>query len=99
MGIADAVAGRLKPAPNGATAMRELAVSTARRPIGCTQATEILATPGIVLVAPLPPGCELATTYSCAVTTKAEAPQEAAELADLLTSEAGREKRRRLGFV
>ena len=58
LGIWDAVADRLQPAPNGATAMRALAASTSRRPIGCTQATEILATPGIVLVAPLPPGCD-----------------------------------------
>ena len=50
LGIWERVAGRLRPAPNGATAMRALAASTSRTPIGCTQATEILATPGIVLV-------------------------------------------------
>jgi molybdate transport system substrate-binding protein len=99
IGIAETVAGRLKPAPNGATAMRALAASTARRPIGCTQATEILATPGIVLVAPLPPGSDLATTYTCAVTTKAEASHEAAEFVALLTNDTEYEARRRLGFI
>ena len=80
LGIWNEVEARLKMAPNGATAMRALAASTARGPIGCTQATEIVATPGIVLVGPLPPGCELVTTYTAAVTTRAQHPQEAARL-------------------
>ena len=42
LGIADQVAARLRIFPNGATAMRELAASEARRPIGCTQSTEIM---------------------------------------------------------
>ncbi len=99
LGIWDEVASRLKTAPNGATAMRALAASTSRRPIGCTQATEILSTPGIVLVAPLPPGCELATVYTAATSTKAAAPTEAAQLIALLTNDAGCEGRRQLGFV
>lgn len=99
LGIRDEVAQRLKTAPNGATAMRALAASTSRRPIGCTQATEILSTPGIALVASLPPGCALATVYTAATGTKAEAPAEAARLIALLTNAAGRERRRQLGFV
>jgi molybdate transport system substrate-binding protein len=99
LGIADEVASRLLPAANGATAMRELAASKSRRPIGCTQATEIIATPGIVLVAPLPPGCDLATVYACALATKSQAAAEAAELIALLTGDAARDARRRLGFV
>ncbi|MFI4999869.1 MAG: molybdate ABC transporter substrate-binding protein [Reyranellales bacterium] len=98
LGIWEAVAGRLRTAANGATAMRELANSKARHPIGCTQATEILSTPGIVLAAPLPAGCALATVYSAAVTANAEAPAEAARLVGLLTGAAGRDTRRRLGF-
>lgn len=73
----DRVQGRLKLAPNGNTAMRALAASTARRPIGCTQETEIRATPGIVLAGPLPPGCDLVTVYTAAVTRTARAPAEA----------------------
>ena len=80
LGLSDQVAGRLRLAPNGTTAMGELAASTARRPIGCTQETEIRATPGVVLAAALPPGCELVTTYTAAVTTRAQAPAEAAQL-------------------
>jgi molybdate transport system substrate-binding protein len=78
LGLWDDVAARLRLAPNGATAMHALADSTDRRPIGCTQETEIRATPGVALVAPLPPGCDLVTTYTAAVTTSARAPAEAA---------------------
>ena len=78
LGVWDRVEGRLRRAPNGNTAMRTLATSTAHRPIGCTQETEIRATPGIVLVGPLPPGCDLTTVYTAAVTSKAQAPAEAA---------------------
>lgn len=77
LGVWDRVERRLKLAPNGNTAMRALAASTARRPIGCTQETEIRATAGIVLVGKLPPGCDLTTIYTAAVTRTAEAPDEA----------------------
>jgi len=97
LGVAGA--DKLRPAPNGATAMRALAASTARRPIGCTQATEILSTPGIAYVAPLPPGCDLATTYTGAMTTRSTVPAEAAALLGLLTDQSAGETRRRLGFV
>ena len=80
LGLRDQVESRLRLAPNGATAMRALAASTERRPIGCTQETEIRATPGVVLVAPLPPGCDLVTTYTAAVTTSTKTPAEAAAL-------------------
>ena len=80
LGLWDQVESRLRLAPNGATAMRALAASTDRRPIGCTQETEIRATPGVVLVAPLPPGCDLVTTYTAAVTARAAAPAEALAL-------------------
>jgi molybdate transport system substrate-binding protein len=99
LGIAEQVAARLRPAPNGATAMRALAASKGARPIGCTQATEILGTPGIDLVAALPPGCALSTTYTVAITRRAQAPDAAARLVAMLTAESGRESRRALGFV
>ncbi|MGH8430428.1 MAG: molybdate ABC transporter substrate-binding protein [Solimonas sp.] len=99
LGLQDEIAGRLKPAPNGAIAMRALAASTARRPIGCTQATEILAAPGVVLVAPLPPGCDLATTYTCALAARSTARPEATKLVAILTDERSREILGRLGFA
>jgi molybdate transport system substrate-binding protein len=99
LGVWDELAERRRPAPNGATAMRALAASTAGRPMGCTQATEILSTPGILVAAPLPPGCALATTYTCAVTGHAAAPEEATSLIALLTADTDRDLRRTLGFA
>jgi molybdate transport system substrate-binding protein len=99
LGIADAVAARLKIFPNGATAMRELAASNARRPIGCTQSTEIIVTRGVVLSGSLPPGCELATMYTAGVTTKAAHPSQASALIDLLIGAGQREQRERAGFI
>ena len=99
LGIWDELAGRRRPAPNGATAMAALAASTSNRPIGCTQATEILSTAGIVVAAPLPPGCALATTYTCAVARHAAAPRDAESLIALLTGDANRDARRALGFA
>lgn len=99
LGIADAVAARLKIFPNGATAMRELAASDAQRPIGCTQATEIIVTKGVVLSGSLPPGYELATMYTAGITTKAAHPSPASALIDLLIGAGQREQRERAGFI
>jgi molybdate transport system substrate-binding protein len=98
LGIADTVAARLKIYPNGATAMRHLAASEALRPIGCTQSTEIIITPGVLLSGSLPPGCELATMYTAAVTTRAANAKQAQALIDLLTDADQRELRTRAGF-
>ena len=98
IGVTDAVAARLKIYPNGATAMQHLATSDAKRPIGCTQSTEIIATEGVVLSGSLPPGCELSTMYTAAVTTKAANAKQARLLIDLLTDAGRHELRRRAGF-
>jgi molybdate transport system substrate-binding protein len=99
LGIADDVAERLKVYPNGATAMRHLAASDAARPIGCTQSTEIIATPGIVLSGPLPPGCELKTMYTAGVTAQAANAAAAQALIELLIGTDARELRTNAGFI
>lgn len=99
LGLTAEVASRIRTFPNGATAMRELAAVQGGRPIGCTQVTEILHTPGAQLVAPLPEGFELATVYTAGVCTRAALPQQARALAALLTADTAREARARAGFV
>jgi molybdate transport system substrate-binding protein len=99
LGIADEVATRLRIFPNGATAMREMATSDARRPIGCTQSTEIISTRGVMLSGVLPPGCELATIYTAGITTKAAHAPQAQELIGLLIGAGQREQRERAGFI
>lgn len=98
LGIREAVAARLRPFPNGATAMRELAQATAARPIGCTQVTEINNTPGVTLVGVLPREFELATTYSLGISARAAAPELARKLASWLTGPESAALRARAGF-
>jgi molybdate transport system substrate-binding protein len=99
LGIAEDVAGRLRIYPNGATAMRHMAESTARKPIGATQATEILATRGVKLSGALPKGCDLATVYTAGVVAGAIHAREAKVLIDLLTGADQRNSRERAGFL
>jgi molybdate transport system substrate-binding protein len=99
LGIADEVSARLKIFPNGATAMRQLAASDAKRPLGCTQSTEIISTEGVLLSGSLPPGCELSTVYTAAVTTRAINARQAQALIDLLIGAEQRELRTRAGFL
>lgn len=99
LGIAAAVAPRLRPHPNGATAMRALASATSARPIGCTQVTEIVNTPGVELVAALPEGYGLATVYTAALCTRAPHRDRAAAFLELLCGAEAAEARRRAGFL
>jgi molybdate transport system substrate-binding protein len=99
LGIAEEVAAQLKIYPNGATAMRHLAESDARKPLGCTQSTEILNTKGVKLSGSLPMGCELSTFYTAAVTTGAAHTRQAQMLIDLLTNREQSESRKEAGFL
>jgi molybdate transport system substrate-binding protein len=99
LGIADEVAARLEIYPNGATAMRHLAASDAVRPIGCTQSTEIIGTSGVMLSGSLPPGSELATMYTAAVTTGSANAKQAQSLVGLLAAAEQRALRERAGFI
>jgi molybdate transport system substrate-binding protein len=99
LGIAEEIESRLRIYPNGATAMRHMAESDAKRPIGCTQATEIIATKGIKLSGALPKGCDLATVYTAAITVKAVHAREAQILIDLLTAADQGHLRERAGFL
>ncbi len=90
LGIDAQVANRLRPYPNGATAMAKMAKCPEAGVIGCTQVTEILYTAGVDLIAVLPKEFELATVYTAAVSGKAANPSQAVALVDLLSSaEAG----------
>jgi len=99
LGIAEAVADRLRVYPNGATAMRHLAETDAIKPVGCTQSTEIINTKGVKLSGSLPRGCDLSTIYTAAVATGAAHPRRAQTLIDLLTDSDRRELRTRAGFL
>ncbi len=97
LGVRGVLEPRLRTFPNGATAMREMA-SAGGHPIGCTQASEILATPGLQLVAALPRGFDLETTYSAAVSAKAADPKAAAAFVARLTGPLAQAERSAAGF-
>ncbi len=89
LGLSDELAARCRHHPNGATAMATLAATRGPRTIGCTQVTEILYTPGVVLVAELPPPFRLRTVYAAAVIAGSpRSAQARVMLAELTGSEA-----------
>ena len=85
LGIDSDVEPHLRPFPNGATAMLNLAQTTEAQLIGCTQVTEIKYTKGVTLVGLLPKEFELSTVYSVAVCRKAAHPDIARRLVKLLS--------------
>jgi molybdate transport system substrate-binding protein len=98
LGIDKEVFARLRPFPNGAIAMRELAQTGEPGAIGCTQMTEIIFTPGVKVVAALPKEFELATIYTAGVFTRAAQPGAAAEFIQLLCGSDAAPLRRASGF-
>ena len=99
LGIERETRGRVRLYPNGATAMQALAQSKdVTRPIGLTLASEILATPGVTLVAPLAAPFGLATVYTAAIATRARQPALARQFAAMLADPAAADVRVRAGF-
>lgn len=87
LGLDVTLADRLRPYPNGNAAMGAMAQANEPGLIGCTQVTEILFTPGVVLSGLLPKAFELATVYTAGVCTGAQQPVAAAAFVELLASE------------
>ncbi|MGX1307820.1 molybdate transport system substrate-binding protein [Amorphus suaedae] len=98
LGVADDVADRLRQFPNGQTAMTAMAAADDVHPIGCTQITEILNTPGVGACGMLPEPHGLATVYTAAVATGAAAPDAARALIGLLTAPENAAARTAAGF-
>lgn len=98
LGLDRELAGRLRPHPNGATAMREMAAAKDENVIGCTQVTEILATTGVRLAGPLPKEFELVTTYAVAVSVRAAHAEQARRLVEILSGPRSVEARAACGF-
>ena len=98
LGLDQEVKTKLREFANGATAMKEMALCDEPKLIGCTQATEINYTEGVVLVANLPKEFELATDYTLGVCTQTTQPALAQTLANWLTGTQSEPVRRRGGF-
>lgn len=98
LGLDAVLAGRIHEYPNGAAAMADLAKTTGDGMIGCTQATEIMYTPGVTLVGDLPAGFGLSTVYVAAVCTRSAQPELAAKFVRALSEDGSRELRVGAGF-
>ncbi|HEX8374007.1 MAG TPA: substrate-binding domain-containing protein [Geminicoccaceae bacterium] len=99
LGLRDAVASKLRPHPNGATAMRAMADAGDAGAVGCTQVTEILYTEGVEPVGPLPPPLDLATAYDAAVVSGTAHAAAAQALVRRLADPESAELRARAGFT
>jgi len=99
LGVYDASLARLRAYPNGAKAMAALAAQGPQGAIGCTQITEILYTPGVVLVAPLPAPFELSTVYAVAVAAVSASSRAARAFAAHLAGDETLTLRRNGGFL
>ena len=98
LGITAEVAPRLRPYPNGATAMRQLSKTVGGKLIGITQITEIKGTPGLTLIGRLPQEFELATTYTVALCRRAQSPAAARRFIEILTAREALSQRTAAGF-
>ncbi|MFO1323319.1 MAG: substrate-binding domain-containing protein [Burkholderiales bacterium] len=99
LGLWPGAAERLRAYPSGAIAMRELAQACGDGLVGCTQVTEILYTPGVELVGPLPAPFALETVYSVAVAARSRHPDLARRFAAHLAGPDSRELRERGGLM
>ncbi len=97
LGLGAELAARIRTFPNGTAAMKAMG-EAAGHPIGCTQATEILAVPSVRLVAPLPTGFDLATVYTAAVNARASHRAQAEAFVKALTGAESLAARRAAGF-
>lgn len=98
LGLADALMPRLRVCRTGRAAMQAMVAEGIPGALGCTQATEIIASAGVTLVGPLPGAYGLATIYGAAVAARAARPDLARRFLDLLTGPETCERRLRLGF-
>ncbi|HUJ86088.1 MAG TPA: substrate-binding domain-containing protein [Burkholderiales bacterium] len=98
LGLRAALAPRLRPHASGAAAMRAMSSAAGSGALACTQITEIMITPGVTLVGPLPGEFELATVYSAAVCATAASTELARRLAAQLTGELTQTLRTQCGF-
>ena len=98
LGIRESVAAALRPFPNGATAMGELARTSEAAAICCTQETEINYTTGVELVGSLPAELGLTTDYTLAISSSTREPALVQELARRLSGPESAAVRREGGF-
>ena len=98
LGIRDAMHERSRNFENGAASMRALADDGVAGALGCTQASEIVATQGVEYAGPLRGEFELATVYAACRGPGSADPAGAQRLIDLMTGAGNAALRERCGI-
>jgi molybdate transport system substrate-binding protein len=83
LGIADEVKAKGKTKPSGNVAEF---VSAGEAELAIQQISELLSTPGVELVGPLPPELQLTTIFTAALAAKSSAPDAAKSFMDFLAT-------------
>lgn len=95
-GLADALKGRLVQARPGVPVGSLVAGGEVE--LGFQQLSELMDLPGITLLGGMPPGLEIVSRFSGAVTANAERPEAAQALLDFMAAPAADELKRRHGM-
>ncbi len=95
-GILDEVRGRIVQAPPGVPVGRLVADGEVE--LGFQQFSEMMNVPGIAVLGPMPPGCEIVSTFSAGLCGASTQPEAARALIDFMHSPAADEAKRRHGM-
>jgi len=95
-GIMASVAGRLVQAPPGVPVGRLVAEGTAE--IGFQQISELIHVPGIELIRPMPPGCEITTVFSAGLCSTSRQPDAVRALLAFMASPVAEPAKQRQGM-
>jgi molybdate transport system substrate-binding protein len=95
-GILEAVRGRIVQAPPGVPVGRLVADGEVE--LGFQQRSEMLNVPGIAVLGPMPPGCEIVSTFTAGLCAASSQPEAVRELIDFMHSPAAADAKRRHGM-
>jgi molybdate transport system substrate-binding protein len=95
-GIADSLRQRIVQAPPGVPVGRLVAEGTVG--LGFQQYSEMMNQPGIALLGPMPPGCEILTTFSAGLCAASVQPDAVRALLAFMQSPAADDAKRRHGM-
>lgn len=95
-GILEAVRDRIVQAPPGVPVGRLVAGGEVE--LGFQQRSELMELPGIDVIGPMPPGCEIVTTFSAGLCATSARPEAVRALLDFMRSPAAADIKRRHGM-
>ena len=96
-GIADTVRNRIVQAPPGVPVGKLVAEGEVE--LGFQQASEMMSVPGITVLGPMPPGCEIVTTFSAGLCAASVQPGAVRALLAFMRSPAAADAIRRQGMA